>query len=122
MFKSFSTSWHTFGIQYFKVHFILFFGKVSEYIDILSKEFDEHSAEYDQPPNETLITNSDNCGYQFKNADGFQWMTDYVNQDDHSIKTMLAMFLAEYHGKGACDEEAGNGIHLQIKHMDNFVL
>ena len=52
------------------------------------------------------------------NADGFQWMTDYVNQDDHSIKTMLVMFLAEYHGKGACDEEAGNVIHL----MDNFLL
>ena len=27
---------------------------------------------------------------------------------------MLTMFLAEYNGKGACDEEAGNIIHLEI--------
>ena len=30
---------------------------------------------------------------------------------------MLAMYLAEYHGKGACGEEAGKVIHLQIEHI-----
>ena len=53
-----------------------------------------------------LVTTSDNCAAQFRSRYHFAWMVDYVEESEY-ITTFLAIYLAEYHGKGLADSAAG---------------
>ena len=54
----------------------------------------------------TLVTISDNCAAQFRSRYHFAWMVDFAEEAE-SIRTVLAIYLTEYHGKNPADSAAG---------------
>ena len=49
---------------------------------------------------------SDNCAAQFRSRYHFAWMVDF-SEESELITTVLAIYLAEYYGKGPADSAAG---------------
>ena len=54
----------------------------------------------------TLIPTFFNCAAQFRSRFQLAWMVDYA-EDAESVTTVLAIYPAEYHGKGPADSAAG---------------
>ena len=72
----------------------------------LVQHYNDKYRAWGQPLLQTLVTTSDNCAAQFRSRYHFAWMVDFAEEAE-SISTGLAIYLAEYHGKGPADSAAG---------------
>ena len=80
--------------------------QVTYFLEHLVAHYNSKFRAWGQPLLKTLVTTSDNCAAQFRSRYHFAWMVDFVEESE-SITTVLAIYLAEYHGKGPADSAAG---------------
>ena len=80
--------------------------QVTFFLKHLVAHYNSKFCAWGQPLLKTLVTTSDNCAAQFRSRYHFAWMVDFVEESE-SITTVLAIYLAEYHGKGPADSAAG---------------
>ena len=80
--------------------------QVTYFLEHLVQHYNNKYRAWGQPLIKTLITTSDNCAAQFRSGYHFAWMVDFAEESE-SVSTVLAIYLAEYHGKGPADSAAG---------------
>ena len=80
--------------------------QVTYFLEHLVQHYNNKYRAWGQPLIKTLITTSDNCAAQFRSRYHFAWMVDFAEESE-SVSTVLAIYLAEYHGKGPADSAAG---------------
>ena len=80
--------------------------QVTYFLEHLVQHYNDKYRAWGQPLLQTLVTTSDNCAAQFRSRYHFAWMVDFAEEAE-SISTVLAIYLAEYHGKGPADSAAG---------------
>ena len=87
--------------------------QVTYFLEHLVEHYNNKYRAWGQPPIRALVTTSDNCAAQFRSRYHFAWMVDFAEESE-TITTILSIYLAEYHGKGPADFDAGSFINLYL--------